>query len=261
MAGDVQGRASGVDPADVREPLPAERVRALPMVSVALGSLALGFCLVYFVCRPEGPDRSGEGRSLPAGDAVMDRGTAAPAPAVDPGVGAGGSPEVSEPGVPAPERPVLDPPAPPPSAPAPVPESPVAPSAAAGSVFGSRLTLVKTEIRKCAGADGVELPKERCGRVRGMDLFMARNEGVVKDCIERSFPVAPERPSLVAVTMAVNFEAKTMQVSIPGSDEARAAQYRALRDCLVRGLGAPEYARIDRPHAAYRFVFTYSYAR
>jgi hypothetical protein len=95
--------------------------------------------------------------------------------------------------------------------------------------------------------------------VRGIELFMARAEGTIGDCLEKSFAEVP-RPSQIGVTLDVDFANKTRRVSVPGADEARARQFMAFRDCLEQNLGQPEYARIDHPLNAYRFVFLYDYA-
>lgn len=258
-------RDSGSDravPPDVREPTPAEKVRTLPLVSVALGSMALGFCLVYFVCRPEGPDRSATSRPLTA----LDAGTATPAAAAtatdlptDGGAGTAAAalpPSAPEAGdsttVPAPAAPAPAPAVEAGTAPPPPPSPPPPPAAPAG------LALERVEVRKCAGADGVELQRDKCGRVRGIELFMARAEPTTTQCLEKAFADVP-RPSRIAVTLDVDFGATARRVSIAGADEARQQQFRAFRDCLEQNLGQPEYARIDHPHQTYRFVFLYRY--
>jgi hypothetical protein len=244
-------------PPDVREPTPAERVRALPLVSVALGSMALGFCLVYFVCKPAETDRSAASRPLAAPDAPAPGtaavpgsagdlrtdvdATAAPVapPAADAGAVAAPSPSPSP--SPAPTSPV---PAPPPA--------PETPSAASG------LSLVRVDVRKCTGADGVEVARDKCGRVRGIELFMARAESTTRDCFEKAFADVP-RPGQIGVTLDVDFANSTRRVSVPGADEARRQQFRQFKDCLEAGLGQPDYARIDHPLATYRFVFLYGW--
>jgi hypothetical protein len=245
-----------VRPADLREPTPAERVRALPLVSVALGSMAIGFCLVYFVCKPAGTDRStsarplaqadaaapGSATALGASDPIRTDVDAATGPVLPPPVEAGGA-------APPPPAP---PPGPPPVAPAPGPDA--APPAAA-----SGLNLARVEVRKCAGADGIEIPRDRCGRVRGIELFMARAEGTTRECFDKAFADVP-RPSTIGVTLDVNFAQASRRVSVPGADEARQQAFREFKDCLENGLGQPEYARIDHPLETYRFVFLYDYA-
>ena len=226
-------------PPDVREVTPAERVRALPLVSVALGSMALGFCLVYFVCRPEAADRSASSRPIAAPDA------AGPGQPIVRGSATDLHTDV--------DAAASTPPPPPP--PGPVPPA----VDGGGPVPGSGLTLARVDVRKCAGADGVEVPRERCGRVRGIELFMARAEPATRDCFDKAFNDVP-RPSQVAVTLDVDFTNKTRRVSVPGSDEARVRAFIAFKDCLQANLGQPEYARIDHPLDTYRFVFLYDWA-
>lgn len=243
-------------PPDVREPTPAEKVRALPLVSVALGSMALGFCLVYFVCRPEGTDRSATSRPLAAPEAGtaapaavqgtaaelrtdVEAGAAAPVPPPPPPVADGGGAAPVPP-------PAVEAGAPPPPAELPPPAIP------------SGMTLERVDVRKCAGADGVELQRDKCGGVRGIELFMARAEPTTRDCFEKAFKDVP-RPSRIAVTLDVDFGAASRRVSVAGADEARQQQFRAFKDCLAENLGQPEYARIDHPHQTYRFVFLYTY--
>jgi len=258
-------RHSGGDrtaPPDLREPTPAEKVRALPLVSVALGSMAVGFCLVYFVCRPEGTDRSATSRPLAAPEAGaatpaaaagsaadlrtdVDAGTAVPAPP-PPAAEAGASTPAPPPPPPAPAAEAgVSAPAPPPAPPSP-------------AAVPSGLTLDRVEVRKCAGADGVELQRDRCGRVRGIELFMARAESTTTQCFEKAFAGVP-RPSRIAVTLDVDFGVPSRRVSVAGADEARQQQFRAFKDCLEQNLGQPEYARIDHPQQTYRFVFLYNY--
>jgi hypothetical protein len=244
-------------PPDVQEPTPAERVRALPLVSVALGSMALGFCLVYFVCKPGAADRATMSRPLAAPDAsaeapaAVSHGSAAE---LHTDVDAGAAP----PSVPAAEAGTASPPpavVPPPPAPVAdaAPAAPPAPTAPPG------LSLNKVDVRKCAGVDGVDVARERCVRVRGVDIFMARNEDAVRDCFEKSF-AETERPAQFGVTLDVDFTAKTRRVSVPGADETRARQFGEFRACLEAGLGQPEYDRIDHPQATYRFFYLYDYA-
>jgi hypothetical protein len=250
-------RGERMGPPDVREPTAAEKVRALPLVSVALGSMALGFCLVYFVCRPEGADRSGTSRPLAAPEA----GPAAPSTVqgsaaelrtdVDAGAGA---PPVTPPPPAADAGSAPPPEQPPPVQPPPVQPPPEQPPPAAPS----GMTLERVEVRKCAGADGVELQRDKCGRVRGVELFMARAEPTTRECFETAFKDVP-RPSRIAVTLDVDFGASSRRVSVAGADEARQQQFRAFKDCLEQGLGQPEYARIEHPQQTYRFVFLYNY--
>jgi len=248
-------------PPDLREATPAERVRALPLVSVALGSMALGFCLVYFVCRPEAADRSASSRPIAAPDAAGPGQPIVRGSATDLHTDVDAA--VSTP--PPPPQPGPVPPAPPTPAPTPVPATPPTPAppppaADAGRpVPGSGLTLARVDLRKCAGTDGVEVPRERCGRVRGIELFMARAEPATRDCFDKAFNDVP-RPSQVAVTLDVDFTNKTRRVSVPGSDEARVRAFIAFKDCLQANLGQPEYARIDHPLDTYRFVFLYDWA-
>ncbi|MBI5487175.1 MAG: hypothetical protein HY905_07565 [Deltaproteobacteria bacterium] len=245
--------ADRMGPPDVREPTPAERVRALPLVSVALGSMAIGFCLVYFVCKPGATDRSTSSRPLASPDA------AAPGTAVVRGSADQLRTDVDAAAVPALPPPAdagapLPQPAPPPSPP-PVPppaEDAGAPPPASG------LTLSRVEVRKCAGGDGIDLPRDRCGRVRGVELFMARAEATTRDCFEKSFADVP-RPAQIGVTLDVDFPKAARRIFVPGADEARQQQFRAFKDCLEAGLGQPEYARIDHPLETYRFVFLYDY--
>ncbi|MBN1770807.1 MAG: hypothetical protein JXB32_06095 [Deltaproteobacteria bacterium] len=260
MSGERDSGSERPGPPDVREPTPAEKVRALPLVSVALGSMALGFCLVYFVCRPEGADRSATSRPLAAPEAGttapsaaagsaaelrtdVDAGTPAPPPpAPSSAADAGGAAPVPPPPPAADAGGVAPPPPPPPPPPA-VP---------------SGLTLDRVDVRKCAGADGVELQRDKCGRVRGIELFMARAEPTTAECFEKAFADVP-RPSRIAVTLDVDFGAASRRVSVAGADEARQQAFRAFKDCLAENLGQPEYARIDHPQQTYRFVFLYKY--
>jgi hypothetical protein len=120
------------------------------------------------------------------------------------------------------------------------------------------MTLERVDVRKCAGADGVELQRDKCGRVRGIELFMARAEPTTRECFEKAFADVP-RPGHIAVTLDVDFGAASRRVSVAGADEARQQQFRAFKDCLEQSLGQPEYARIDHPQQTYRFVFLYTY--
>lgn len=263
MHGDRNQGSDHGGPPDLREATPAEKVRALPLVSVALGSMALGFCLVYFVCRPEGTDRAATSRPLaaPEAGAAIPAGTTGSQTDLRTDVDAGASAPPSPP--PAPDAAAdAPPPVPPPAPPAPVAEAgtpepasappPPPPSAPSG------LTLERVDVRKCAGADGVELQRDKCGRVRGIELFMARAESTTVQCFEKAFADVP-RPSRIAVTLDVDFGAASRRVSVAGADEARQQQFRGFKDCLEQNLGQPEYARIDHPHQTYRFVFLYKY--
>lgn len=222
--------------------------------------MAVGFCLVYFVCRPEGTDRSATSRPLAAPEAGavtpattagsaadlrtdVDAGTAAPAPP-PPAAEAGTSTPTPPPSPPTPAAEA--------GASTPVPPPPPPPAVPSG------LTLERVDVRKCAGADGVELQRDKCGRVRGVELFMARAESTTTQCFEKAFADVP-RPSRIAVTLDVDFGAASRRVSVAGADEARQQQFRAFKDCLEQNLGQPEYARIDHPHQTYRFVFLYKY--
>lgn len=249
---DERASRAAVGPEDLREPVPAERVRALPLVSVALGAMALGFCLVYFVCKPGDLDRAAHSRPIAeasdaaasetgavvhgaAGDLRTDVEAGAAAPTPPPERPEGGT--AAEAGAPPPDP---EPDLPPPASPA-------------------GLTVSRIEVRKCADADGLEIDRDRCGKVRGVELFMARREATTLRCLESAF-VAADRPRSIAVTLDVDFTNSSRRVTVPGADEARARQYAAFRDCLERELGQPEYARIDHPLAFYRYVFIYDYA-
>jgi len=247
-------------PPELREPTPAERVRALPLVSVALGSMALGFCLVYFVCKPAGTDRSATSRPLaaPDADAVGSAIVQGAAGDLRTDVDAAAAPLPSDA---AGTAPVAPPPVAPPAAPPAAP--PVAPPPAADAGLpppAPGLNLSRVDVRKCAGADGIDLARDRCGRVRGIELFMARSESTTGQCFEQAFNDVP-RPGQIAVTLDVDFTNKTRRVSVAGSDEARARAFIAFKDCLQEGLGQPEYERIDHPLQTYRFVFLYDWSQ
>lgn len=266
MSGDREPGADRSGPPDLREPTPAERVRALPLVSVALGSMALGFCLVYFVCRPTGTDRSASSRPLNTPDATAQTPAVVHGSATDlrTDVDAAGAPVP-----PVPPPPIADaggatpvpPENPTPPTPPPVPPTVPPPATDAGAPPPAPgLNLARVDVRKCAGADGIDVPRERCGRVRGIELFMTRYESTVRDCFDKSFADVP-RPSQIAVTLDVDFTNKARRVSVPGSDEARARNFVAFKDCLEAGIGQPEYARIDHPLETYRFVFLYDWTQ
>lgn len=209
------------------------------LAAVALGSLALGFLIVYLVL--------GAGRSQPLPDPFTEAGGEVPAGPVEP------QPQTKQAPEQAPAVQVAPPEQEPPETPSPAQPAPESPQPAPVPAGKLDMDVGDPYVWRCwAEGEAEPYEKDRCGTLPGIEKFLAENLGLVETCVLDN--AGEKAGGKLSLALKVDFGAGTVNAWLGNSTTV--AGVEAISGCLRIAFAARTPPAIAHDFPRYIIFFT-----